>query len=96
MGMSSGVRVPCSILATTIHTDTLDVDVMTAYSYDSMEEKDRFLNVYNNLPINLRNEVVLVLSSQDPITWRVAFLEISNDTKLGEEILHKLIQLRII
>jgi hypothetical protein len=61
-----------------------------------MENKDRFLKVYSNLPINLRNEVILVLPDKGAITWNVAFLEISNETELGETILKKLIELKII
>lgn len=58
--------------------------------------KERFFKVYANLPINLRNEIILVLPERGPITWNVAYLEINNDTPLGEEILKKLIELRII
>ncbi|MFH1780984.1 MAG: hypothetical protein ABH841_03215 [Candidatus Nealsonbacteria bacterium] len=61
-----------------------------------MKDKDRFFKVYSNLPINLRNEVILVLSDKGPITWNVAFLEINNETELGEIILKKLIELKII
>ena len=61
-----------------------------------MENRDRFLKVYSNLPINLRNEVILVLSDRGPITWNVASLEISNGTELGKIILIKLIELKII
>lgn len=61
-----------------------------------MKDKDRFLKVYSNLPLNLRNEVVLVVPETGPITWNVAFLEINNETKLGELIIEKLIQLKII
>ena len=61
-----------------------------------MENKDRFLKVYSNLPINLRNEVILVLPDKGPITWNVAFLEIDNETELGITILKKLIELKII
>ncbi len=61
-----------------------------------MENKDRFLKVYSNLPINLRNEVILVLSDKGPITWNVAFLETNNETELGKIILRKLIELKII
>ena len=61
-----------------------------------MEGKDRFFKVYANLPINLREEIVLVLPGRGPITWNVAYLEINNDTKLGEEIVKKLIELKII
>ncbi len=61
-----------------------------------MENKDSFLKVYANLPINLRNEVILVLPDKGPITWNVAFLEISNETELGKMILKKLMELKII
>lgn len=61
-----------------------------------MENKDSFLKVYSNLPINLRNEVILVLSDKGPITWNVAFLEIDNETELGKIILKKLMELKII
>jgi len=58
--------------------------------------KERFFKVYANLPINLRREIVWVLPEKGPITWNVAYLEINNDTSLGEEILQKLIDLKII
>lgn len=61
-----------------------------------MENKDRFLKVYSNLPINLRNEVILVLPDKGPITWNVAFLEVQNETELGKIIIRKLIELKII
>jgi len=61
-----------------------------------MENKDSFLKVYSNLPINLRNEVILVLSDKGPIIWNVAFLEINHETELGEIILKKLMELKII
>ncbi|OIP74976.1 MAG: hypothetical protein AUK06_02555 [Parcubacteria group bacterium CG2_30_36_18] len=61
-----------------------------------MENKDRFFKVYSNLPINLRNEVILVLPDKGPITWNVAFLEINNETELGKTILKKLVELKII
>jgi hypothetical protein len=59
-------------------------------------EKERFFKVYANLPLNLRNEVILALPDIGPITWQVAYLEISNDTKMGAHILTKLIELNII
>ena len=61
-----------------------------------MEGKDRFIKVYSNLPINLRNEVILVLPSAGPITWNVASLEINGETEIGQTILAKLIELKII
>lgn len=52
-------------------------------------KKEKFFRVYANLPLNLREEIILVVKDE-PITWKVAYLEISNNTKLGDEILEKL------
>lgn len=60
-----------------------------------MDLKEKFYNVYNNLPLNLRDEVILVLENE-PITWKVARLEIDQGTKLSRIILEKLLALRII
>lgn len=59
-------------------------------------KKENFLKVYANLPINIRDDIVLVLKDKGPITWNVAYIEINNDTKLGEIIFKKLVQLKII
>lgn len=58
--------------------------------------KDKFFKVYANLPLNLRNEIVLVLPERGPITWNVAYLEVTNDTEIGKIILEKLIEAKII
>ncbi len=57
--------------------------------------KEQFLQVYANLPLGVRKEIILVIDSQ-PITWNVANLEVSEDTKLGKQILIKLEKLGII
>lgn len=57
--------------------------------------KEKFLKVYANLPLGVREEIILVLESK-PITWNVAYLEINNDTKLAKNILKKLKELRIL
>ncbi len=58
--------------------------------------REKFLKVYSNLPINLRKEVILVLEEKGPISWEVAYLEVENKTKLGEKILERLSKLKII
>lgn len=63
---------------------------------ESKDRKTRFLELYSNLPMKLRDEIVLVLGEKGPISWNVAYIEIKNDTKLGEEILGKLDELKII
>lgn len=60
------------------------------------DKKIRFIKTFSNLPLNIRNEIVYVFPDKGPITWNVAYLEISNDTLLGKEILNKLDSLEII
>jgi len=57
--------------------------------------KERFYKVYNNLPLGLRDDIVLVIKD-DSVTWRVARLEVDNNTLLSQEILKKLADLQII
>ena len=66
-----------------------------------MDEKLKtiFLNVYSNLPINERKNIIVVLEGKEektPISWDIAYAEVDHETKLGEEILDKLIKLDLI
>ena len=61
-----------------------------------MKNKEQFMKIYANLPVNLRNEIISVLPNVGPVTWNVAYLEISNNTELGGKILEKLSELKII
>ena len=61
-----------------------------------MQNSEKFFKVYANLPLNLRDEVVVVLPEKGPLTWNVAYLEISAGTKIGENIIEKLVELQII
>ena len=62
-----------------------------------MDYRSSFLNLYANLPINVREEIVLDLGEErGPITWRVAYREINADTPLGKEILDKLVRLKFV
>lgn len=61
-----------------------------------MKNKEQFMKIYANLPVNLRNEIIAVLPNVGPVTWNVAYLEISNDTELGKKILEKLSNFKII
>lgn len=60
-----------------------------------MELKERFYKIYTNLPLNVRDEVVFVIDNE-PVTWKVARLEIDGDTQLSHVILEKLAALGII
>ncbi len=57
---------------------------------NSGKGKDDFFRVYSNLPMDVRKEIILVVGDK-PITWNVAYDEISNDTVLGKTILAKII-----
>ena len=66
------------------------------------DEKERFLRVYQNLPLNERKNTILVLEDsrekpeKKPISWDIAFIEIEQETAIGEKILSKLIKLNLI
>ena len=61
-----------------------------------MGNREKFLKVYTNLPLNLRKETILVLDEKGPISWEVAYLEVENKTKLGDIIIKKLAEMEII
>jgi hypothetical protein len=58
--------------------------------------KDKFVQIYSNLPLNLRNEIIVFFKDYGPITWNSAYIEIINDTAKGKLILQKLRELNII
>lgn len=60
-----------------------------------MDKKESFYQVYANLPLELRQEVILVLDGE-PISWQVAKIEVDNNTALGKQILEKLDSLEVI
>ncbi|KKR13347.1 MAG: hypothetical protein UT42_C0047G0002 [Candidatus Falkowbacteria bacterium GW2011_GWA2_39_24] len=58
--------------------------------------KEKFIKIYANLPLGVRQEIILVLDDNRPITWDVAYNEINADTDLSHSILAKLATLEII
>ena len=64
-----------------------------------MEEpvaRAKFLKLYANLHLGLRDEVILVLDKRGPITWNVAYVEVNNKTALSRTILEKLSDLGVL
>lgn len=53
------------------------------------------MKIYANLPLSLRNEIVVVLDNE-PLTWNSAYVEVLSGTPKGDEILEKLIGMEII
>jgi hypothetical protein len=60
-----------------------------------MMDKNRFYKVYGNLPLNVRDEIVVVINGE-PMSWKVAKVEVDNDTRISKLILSRLIALEII
>ena len=60
-----------------------------------MNLKTKYLQIYANLPLNQRTEIIVVVDNE-PFTWNSARIEIENDTTKGNEILEKLLSLGII
>lgn len=58
--------------------------------------KEKFFRVYSNLPIGLRDQVVIMLPEVGPMSWNAAYVEVNNGTKIGDAIVEKLIELKII
>lgn len=62
----------------------------------SLDRKERFIRIYANVPLGVRQEIILVLEDGRPISWNVAFVEIESDTPLSKVIMEKLEKLQII
>jgi hypothetical protein len=61
-----------------------------------LRNKEKFLRIYADLPLGIRQEIILVLEDGRPITWNAVFIEVSAETPLSEIILKKLEKLKII
>ena len=60
-----------------------------------MDKKTQFLKIYANLPLGMRDEIVVVVGSE-PLTWNAARLEIEQNTPKSEEIIKILTDLKIL
>lgn len=63
---------------------------------NKLAPRERFLKIYANLPIPVRDGVIYVDEEKRPISWNVAYLEIEQKTELGDKILSRLQSLDII
>lgn len=65
-----------------------------------MDEKEnkkaQFNKIYANIPLGLRDEIVVVLENNEPLSWNAAKIEIDNDTDKVMEILEKLDRLGLL
>lgn len=76
--------------------DTIEIGYTQKSITMDIGNKEKFLKTYANLPLGIRQEIVLVLDDRRPITWDVAFVEVQADTPLSKQILEKLALLEII
>lgn len=60
-----------------------------------MDQRSKFLKIYANVPDALREDI-MVMVSQKPYTWNTAFLEIRNNTALGNKIITALEEMKIL
>jgi len=63
------------------------------------QNREKFLRAYANLPLNTRQEIILVLQEKEtkqPITWEIAYFEVKNNTERSSQILEKLEELNLI
>ena len=57
--------------------------------------KAKFSKIYANLPLGVREEIVIVIDSE-PLSWKATNLEVEQGTKKGKEILEQLSKLKIL
>ena len=60
-----------------------------------MDKKAKFYQIYADLPLGSRDEILVVVDNE-PITWRVAWIEIERETKKGKQILDLLGKMEIL
>ena len=57
--------------------------------------KGRFFRVYANVPLQLRDEVIIVIDNQ-PVSWQAAFIEVRSDSENGRKIVSEMAKLDLI
>jgi len=59
------------------------------------ELESRFYKTFANLPLGVRDEIVLVMNNQ-PMTWNVIKLEVEIKSKLSKEALKLMDELKLL
>lgn len=60
-----------------------------------MDKKAQFLKTYANLPVGVRDEIIVVIDGES-LSWKAAKIEVELETKMGKEILEQLTKLHIL
>lgn len=61
-----------------------------------MDYREKFLRIYVNLPLGVRNTEIIVVIDDEPLTWSAARIEVENKTLKGDKILEELVKMEII
>jgi hypothetical protein len=72
-----------------------DKKIKTMKGEQKLSYYERFMRVYDNLPLSERKLPVVVINDE-PISWAMCYAQIKQRTKLGKKIGEKLIKLEII
>lgn len=60
-----------------------------------MSISEKFLQIYANLPVSMRQEIIIVVD-QEPLTWNSVKIEVDSNTEKSKIILEKLKNIGII
>ncbi|MFH1095320.1 MAG: hypothetical protein V1728_03825 [Candidatus Micrarchaeota archaeon] len=55
----------------------------------------RFIKTYADIPVPLKAEIIAVVNNE-PYTWNTAYFLISGKQKIGDDILRKLAQIKVL
>ena len=61
-----------------------------------LNPREKFLKIYADLPVAVRQEIIASLTEIGPVTWNSAYIEISQNTDLSKQILQELDEMEII
>ena len=59
------------------------------------DKRAKFLRIFANVPENLRQDIIVVIDKK-PYTWNTCFIEINNNSALGQKILKTLENIKIL
>ena len=62
----------------------------------NISPREKFLKIYADLPVGVRSEIIAALPQAGPLTWNSAYVEVSQNTDLGKQILNELQEMEII
>jgi len=62
----------------------------------NLSPREKFLKIYADLPLGIRTEIIATMPKIGPLTWNSAYVEISQNTPLADQILSQLDEMEII